>query len=42
MVAVEGAPEIPVDGGGQAETEWPEPALPGARPEPETARTRSS
>lgn len=42
MVAVEGAATIPGDEDGQAETEWPEPVLPGAGAEPENRRTRSS
>jgi hypothetical protein len=42
MVAVEGAATIPGDGGGQAETEWPKPALPRAGPQPETPRARGS
>ncbi len=42
MVALEGATTIPGDKGGQAETEPPEPVLPGARQEPETSRARGS
>jgi hypothetical protein len=42
MVAVEGAAALPDDGAGPTETKRPEPALPGARQEPETGRARGS
>jgi len=42
MVALEGAATIPGDEGGQAETEWAKPVLPGARQRPETSRARGS
>ena len=42
MVAVEDAATIPGDGGGQAESERPKPALPGASREPETTSARDS
>ena len=38
MEAVEGAATIPENGGGPTETQWPKPALPGARAKPETTR----
>ena len=41
MVAVEGPGEIPSHAGGQAEAQRAKPALPGARPEPETTGERS-
>jgi hypothetical protein len=40
MVAMEGPGEIPSHADGQTEAEWTRPALPGARPEPETTRER--
>lgn len=42
MVAVEGAATIPGVEDGQAETERPEPVLPGAGPKPKTTRARGS
>jgi len=42
MVALEGAAGLPGDGDGQAETQRPKPALPGAGPPPETTRNRGS
>ena len=42
MVTLEGAATIPGDEGGQAETEQPEPVLPGARQKPENTRARGS
>jgi len=42
MVALEGAATIPGDAGGQAETEPPEPVLPGALQKAENTRARGS
>jgi hypothetical protein len=42
MVTLEGPGKIPGEQGRQAATERTKPALPGAREEPETARTRGS
>src|SRR6266849_2256564 len=42
MVAMEGAATVPGEGSGPAETERPEPTLPGARQKPETSRARRS